>query len=231
MKIRLCRPSPALVIACVALFVSLGGVSYGFATGAIDGRAIKNGSVTNADIRNGTVKTRDLRNNEVRGADLRNSTVTGRDVALDTLGGNDIKESKLGKVPSADRADSAGLAAFAGSANALGGVPADGYVRKEAPAFTSLALTGGAATVPGEAVPGFDVDPSGYVHLQGTFLGAAGTAFTLPAGARPASRSRFVVRRQTGFAVLTIDSNGAATVAGAGGDDVSLDGVSFAVGG
>ncbi len=104
-RIRLRRPSPALVIACLALFVSLGGVSYGFATGEIDGREIKNGAVTNLDIRNGTITTKDLRNNEVRGADIRNSTIGGRDVAFNTLGGNDIKESTLAKVPDADNVD------------------------------------------------------------------------------------------------------------------------------
>ena len=87
----------------------------------------------------------------------------------------------------------------------------------------------GATAIPGEPAPAYDVDPMGYVHLQGTFLGAVGTAFTLPAGARPAARSRFVVRRgDDGSAVLTIEPTGEATVAGAGGDDVSLDGVTFA---
>ena len=216
MNIRLRRPSPALVIACVALFVSLGGVSYGFASGSIDGREIKNGTIRNGDIANGTIVTKDLRNNEVRGADIRNSTIGGRDVAFNTLGGNDIKESTLTKVPDADNID---------------GVDSSLFVRKEAPAFTPLTLTGGAGAVSGETAPAFDVDPVGYVHLQGTFLGAAGTAFILPAGARPAATSRFVVRRQTGTAVLTIAPTGAATVAGAGGDDVSLDGVTFAAGG
>ncbi len=203
MNIPLRRPSPALVIACIALFVSMGGVSYGFATGAIDGR----------EIRNGTITTKDVRNNEVRGADIRNSTIGGRDVAFNTLGGNDIKESTLAKVPDADTVD---------------GVDSGVFVRKEAPAFLPLTLSGGAATVLGEAPPAFDVDPVGYVHLQGTFLGAAGTAFTLPPGARPAARSWFAVRQEAGSGVLTIEPNGEATVASAGGDDVSLDGVTFA---
>ncbi len=122
-----------------------------------------------------------MRNNEVRGADIRNSTIGGRDVAFNTLGGNDIKESTLTKVPDADNVD---------------GVDSSAFLRKEAPAFAPLALGVGATAIFGEAAPAYDVDPVGYVHLQGTFLGAAGTAFTLPAGARPAAVSRFVVRRQ-----------------------------------
>lgn len=107
------RPSAALVIACVALFASLGGVSYGVATGFIDSREIKNN----------TIRTQDLRNNEVRGRDIRNSTIGGRDVALNTLTGSDINESKLGKVPSADSADSAGTAGKAASVDTQHPIP------------------------------------------------------------------------------------------------------------
>jgi hypothetical protein len=101
------RPSPALVISMIALFVSLSGVSYGVATGFIDSREIKNNEVRSLDIRNNEVRTRDLRNNEVRGIDIRNSTVQGRDIALNTLTGDDVREDALGKVPSAASADNA----------------------------------------------------------------------------------------------------------------------------
>jgi hypothetical protein len=112
------RPSPAMVIALIALFVSLSGVSYGVATGFIDSREIKNNEVRSLDIRNNEVRTRDLRNNEVRGIDIRNSTVQGRDLALNTVTGDDVREDSLGKVPSAGTADSAGTA---GSADSVGG--------------------------------------------------------------------------------------------------------------
>ena len=84
------RPSPALVIACIALFVSLGGVSYGVATGFIDSREIRNNTIRSGDVRNNTLRTQDIRNNEVRGFDIRNSTIQGRDVAFNTLTGADI---------------------------------------------------------------------------------------------------------------------------------------------
>jgi hypothetical protein len=112
-------PSPALVIACVALFVSLGGVSYGVATGFIDSRELKNNTIRSKDVRNNTLRTFDVRNNEIRGFDIRNSTVQGRDVAFNTLTGVDVSESSLGKVPSAGTADSA---TTAGSAGSVGGV-------------------------------------------------------------------------------------------------------------
>jgi hypothetical protein len=108
------RPSPALVISCIALFMSLGGVSYGVATGFIDSREIKNNEIRSADIRNNQIRTFDIRNNEVRGFDIRNSSVQGRDVALNTLTGADISEQDLGKVPSATTADTAANATAAG---------------------------------------------------------------------------------------------------------------------
>ena len=102
------RPSPAIVISLLALFLSLGGVSYGVATGYIDSRELKNNTVSTRDLRNNDIRTKDLRNNEIRGLDIRNSTVQGRDVALATITGEDIRESTLAEVPSATRADSAG---------------------------------------------------------------------------------------------------------------------------
>ncbi|MDQ3644926.1 MAG: hypothetical protein M3356_05385 [Actinomycetota bacterium] len=62
------RPSPALVISCIALFVALGGVSYGVATGSIDSREVKNRSLTGTDMKG------------------------------DKIGGGAIKESTLGTV-------------------------------------------------------------------------------------------------------------------------------------
>ena len=101
------RPSPALLISCIALFVSLSGVSYGVATGFIDGREIKNNSISHRDVRNNTLRTFDIRNNEVRGFDVRNSSIQGKDIAFNTLTGNDVSEASLGEVPRAAAATSA----------------------------------------------------------------------------------------------------------------------------
>ena len=40
------------MVASLALFLSLGGVSYGLATGSIDGREIRNNTIRGSDIRN-----------------------------------------------------------------------------------------------------------------------------------------------------------------------------------
>jgi hypothetical protein len=94
--LRRLLPSPAMVIAVIALFSSLGGVSYGLATGVIDSR----------EIRDNTILSRDVRN---RG-------LTGQDLGVDRVGGGAIKESSLATVPSASIADgTARLAVVTGS--------------------------------------------------------------------------------------------------------------------
>src|SRR3954447_2901996 len=101
------RPSPATVLASIALFVSLGGVSYGVATGSINSREIKNNTIRGKDIRNNQVSSSDLRNNSARGRDVRNGSLTGADVGNDKLTGSDVLESSLGTVPNASSATTA----------------------------------------------------------------------------------------------------------------------------
>jgi hypothetical protein len=128
------RPTPALVIACAALFLSLGGVSYGVATGFIDSREIKDNTIRSKDVRNNTLRTFDIRNNEIRGFDVRNSSVQGRDVAFDTLTGNDISEEDLEKVPSAATADTAT------SAGTVGGMSVRKVFVKQAPGTAAVEI-------------------------------------------------------------------------------------------
>jgi hypothetical protein len=147
-------PSPALVISCVALFVSLGGVSYGVATGFIDSRELKNNTIRSKDVRNNTLRTFDIRNNEVRGFDVRNSSIQGRDVAFNTLTGQDISESSLGKVPSAAAADTATSAGTAGSVAVLKTIAPTGMAEGAAPVTLAthgpLTLTGSCADEAGQ---------------------------------------------------------------------------------
>ena len=146
------RPSPAMVVALIALFVSLSGVSYGVATGFIDSREIKNNEVRSLDVRNNEIRTIDLRNNQVRGIDIRNSTVQGRDIALNTVTGDDVREDTLQKVPSALLADTATSATTAGSAGSVDGLTlVDATVARGA-ADATLA-TNGPLTLLGECGP------------------------------------------------------------------------------
>jgi hypothetical protein len=98
------RPSAALVVATVALFVALGGVGYAAAT------------IGSAAIIDNSIKSKDVRNEGLR----------GKDVRADTLKGADVDESSLGQVPSAANADNAATAANAtNAANAANAANAD----------------------------------------------------------------------------------------------------------
>lgn len=208
-RVRVSRPSPALVIACVALFVSLGGVSYGLATGSIDSREIADGTIRSKDIRDNSVYSRDLRNNEVRDIDIRNGTIRGRDVANGTLTGANINMAKLGQVP---------------DAAALGGIAAAGYARAAEPLRT--VGTGGQPPFQSgfSAAGGSDLDPgfykaAGMVWLQGTATGGApsgGDVFTLPPGYRPPGTAH--------FGAVEVQSDGDVN---ASTGTVSLDGIAF----
>ncbi len=211
------RPSPALIVAFVALFVALGGVSYGLATGSIDSREIADNTIRGKDVRDNSVYSRDLRNNDVRDIDIRNGTIKGRDIARATITGDNVNMAKLGQVP-----DSA----------ALGGVAAKDYARA-AEAVHIVGRPGeppfsvNASYTPGPYLePGFWIDGDGIVRLQGTVATdvGGGSVFTLPVGYRPAGYVRFVVPTHTGPATALIDADGVVGVTAA---NASLDGISF----
>jgi hypothetical protein len=94
------RPSPAMIVACLALGIALGGTSYAAIT-----------------LPRNSVGTKQLKKNAVTGPKVKNNSLTGADVL----------ESKLAKVPAAKAADTAALAATAttattaGNANTVGG--------------------------------------------------------------------------------------------------------------
>jgi len=106
------RPSPALAVASIALFVSLGGVSYGLATGSIDSREIKDNAIRGKDIRNRTLTNKDLGRRELDGTNIK----------IERVGGDAVKEQvleseKIGKVSEAGNAETAGSAETASTAN------------------------------------------------------------------------------------------------------------------
>jgi hypothetical protein len=63
-RIRLRRPSPAFVVACLALGVALGGTSYAavvLPANSVGTIQLKNGAVTSLKVRDGTLAVLDLR--------------------------------------------------------------------------------------------------------------------------------------------------------------------------
>lgn len=95
------RPSPATIIALIALFVALGGTGYA----AI---VIPNNSIGTHQIKPGGVRSPDIRNHAIRSIDVRNLTLRGRDIKPNSLRSNQIAESTLTTVPHATNADTVG---------------------------------------------------------------------------------------------------------------------------
>ncbi|HEX2162213.1 MAG TPA: hypothetical protein VHF88_10390, partial [Thermoleophilaceae bacterium] len=201
-------PSPALAVACIALFVALGGVSYGLATGSIDTREIRDNTIRSKDVRNNSIYTRDIRNNDVRDIDIRNGTIKGRDVARGTLTGDNINMRKLGQVP---------------DAAALGGRPAADYALASAPEPV-LFVAGVSPAAPGDLAPGFWKHDA-TVYLQGSVSGS-GSLFTLPEGYRPAGNAHFRVPAAlpAGETTVTVSASGVVSSAD---PQPALDGISF----
>jgi hypothetical protein len=84
------RPSPALVIAFIALVVSIGGTSYAaikLPANSVGAKQLKKGAVVRAKIKNGAIDASKL--------------------APNSVGAASIAENTLGKVPSAAQADHA----------------------------------------------------------------------------------------------------------------------------
>jgi hypothetical protein len=100
--------NPATALAIVALFASLGGVSYAAAT------------IGTSDIENGAVNAKKLKRNAVSTPKIRVNAVTGAKVNEGTL-------SEVPKAAKADSATTAGKASLATDSEQLGGHPASSY--------------------------------------------------------------------------------------------------------
>ena len=90
---RLRTPSPALVIACISLFVALSGAAYAAAT------------IGSEDIVNGSIRNRDFKDGTLRGNEAKRDGFGGGAIKERSLNPAEFDESKLGKVNSAATAD------------------------------------------------------------------------------------------------------------------------------
>jgi hypothetical protein len=96
-------PSPAMVVALLALFLALGGSAYAL---VITGAQIRNGSITGPDIRNRSLTGKKFQVNSIGGnaikpSSLKSNTFPGRILQANSVTGGQINESTLGPVPQA----------------------------------------------------------------------------------------------------------------------------------
>ena len=108
------RPSPAMVVAFIALCVALAGTAS-----AIPGHNrvkrddIAPNSVQSSDIRNKAIHSRHLKARSVLRSKIARRAITSSLVAVDGLTGKNILESSLSKVRDADKLDGKDSTAFA----------------------------------------------------------------------------------------------------------------------
>jgi hypothetical protein len=107
-RVNFGRPSPAMAVACLALFVAIGGGAY--AATRISTEDIKKEAVTGPKIAKRTIKSSRIANDTIKGKKLRDNTVEG----------TKINESTLGIVPNADRVDGKHAACEAAQVQFLG---------------------------------------------------------------------------------------------------------------
>lgn len=159
-------PSPAMLVALLALFAALGGTSYA---------ALSAGSITSRELRDGTI----------RNADVKKGTLRAQEIKRDSLNGTVVKEealdaSRLGNVRTASRAT---VAERAGSA--------DGFTRQLVVSATGVrSLDRGGVVAVTKPAAGryeivFDTDVSACVPVATLALPPAPSA---PAATPPVDR-------------------------------------------
>jgi hypothetical protein len=187
MKFRLRAPSPALVVALIALFIALGGTSYAAITSlpknSVGTKQLKKNAVTGVKIKNGAVTAAKI---NTAGLTVPNATTAGN---ANQLGG---------KAPSAYASSTLEAAHVVGAAGQ--------------PAFQNGWGVPGFA---GDEAASFYKDPWGIVHLQGNVARSGGATtgamFTLPTGYRPA-KSLFFAAYGNGSTIAFVDVQADGTV-------------------
>jgi hypothetical protein len=126
-KLALRRPSPALVVACIALLIALGGTSIAAVTqvakNSVGANQLKNNAVTNPKMANNAVKAPELASNAVVAAKIASNAVTGAKIAANAVTGAKIADGSVAAADLASGVLPAPSAAFARFVNGPVPVP------------------------------------------------------------------------------------------------------------
>jgi hypothetical protein len=109
-------PSPALIVASIALVFAIAG-GIGYAASKISGSRLKDHSVAGKKLKGHTIGAGKLKDHTLTGRQMKSKSIPGGKLKPDTVTGKQVKESTLGKVPSAAQADNATNATNATNAN------------------------------------------------------------------------------------------------------------------
>jgi hypothetical protein len=191
-------PSPAMIVACIALFVALGGTSYAAIV-----------------LPANSVGTKQIKSSAVTGVKVKNATLTGADIKNASITGADIVAASLGKVPAAAVAD--GVVDGAVGPTKLGAIPG-ARVRRLA-AVTVTGNASGSMFLP--------YDTTDY-NVGGVFDSTKPTRMTAPIAGRylivANARWEFNVN---GRRTIALEVNGTAQIARSNETAVTFNGTAF----
>jgi hypothetical protein len=104
-KTRSFRPSPALVISCIALFLALTGsaLAVGIAKNSVRSAQIVDGSVRNIDLRDNAVNAPKIAANSVGSEEIAENAVESPEVAQDALTAGDLGAASVASSEVADQ--------------------------------------------------------------------------------------------------------------------------------
>jgi hypothetical protein len=93
------RPSPALVLACVALAISLGGTGIAASTAvpnnSVGTSQLKNDAVTSAKIKSGAVQSSEIKDGAIATNDVHNDAVTNAKLGKNAVTSTEVKDHSL----------------------------------------------------------------------------------------------------------------------------------------
>jgi hypothetical protein len=148
-RFHITRPSPALVVATIALIVAMGGTSYAALSlpqNSVGTEQLKNAAVTNGKIKTGAVGTKKIADGAVTGAKL---NLTG------------VIVPRAGYATSADHASVADTAIHVGTADTVGGVNVSHFAVKIPPFGSATLVDTGLVTLSGDCSAGGPGGPDG----------------------------------------------------------------------
>jgi hypothetical protein len=104
-KTRSFRPSPALVISCLALFLALTGSAFavGIAKNSVRSAQIVDGTVRTVDLRDSAVNTQKIAPDAVGSEEIAENAVASPEVAPDSLTNQDLGDASVTSAEVADQ--------------------------------------------------------------------------------------------------------------------------------
>lgn len=233
--LRLRKPSPAMIVACISLFIGLSGVS----TAAVV--VLKKNSVLSKHIKNGQVKKADVAANAIDSSKVSDGSLLPADFAPGQLTAG--PQGPQG--PKGDKGDTGAPGPLIRPEDfiVVGSPGAPPFLTQSTASFRSCPSFGGQTWQNyggGFSTAGFYRDPFGRVHLRGLVKIVAAendpecAVFTLPPGYRPAESTVFASLAENKFVRVSVYEDlgevDPEAVPTGGGNFLSLDGISFRCG-